>query len=275
MRKPVIRVAVAASMSVAMLWAADFWEAKSYTEWSTKEVDRVLNRSPWSQNVTIRMVGSFGGGAGADGRFGRPGGGRQGGSGGGGGGGGAYGGSSGGGPSFGGAGGSGGGGYGGGGGGRGGRGGFGGPGGGMAMPQMTAVVRWFSALPVKQASVKLRYGNEAATAADGLDYINREEPNYLISVAGLPGRMAGFMQRMPDQVKQNTSLRRKGKEPIAPADLQITAQMEKTDLYFVFPRTDPITLDDKDVEFLMKTDRMEIKRKFKLKKMVFNGQLEL
>ena len=52
-----------------MLWAADFWEAKSYTEWSTKEVDRVLNRSPWSQDVTIRMVGSFGGGAGADGRL--------------------------------------------------------------------------------------------------------------------------------------------------------------------------------------------------------------
>ena len=269
MRKSAIRVAVAASMSVAMLWAADFWEAKSYTEWSTKEVDRVLNRSPWSQNVTIRMVGSFGGGAGADGRFGRPGGGGRGGGGGGGGGG-----FGGGGGGFGGGGGA----YGSGGGGRGGGrggGGFGGPGGGMGMPQMTAVVRWFSALPVKQASVKLRYGNEAATAADGLDYINREEPNYVVSVAGLPGRMAGFMQRMPDQIKQNTSLRRKGKEPILPADLQITTQMEKTDLYFVFPRTDPITLDDKDVEFLMKTDRMEIKRKFKLKKMVFNGKLSL
>ena len=140
---------------------------------------------------------------------------------------------------------------------------------------MTAVVRWFSALPVKQASVKLRYGNEAATATDGLNYLNREEPNYVVSVAGLPGRMAGFMQRVPDQIKQNTSLRRKGKEPILPADLQVTTQMEKTDLYFVFPKADPITLDDKDVEFWMKTERMEIKRKFKLKKMLFNGELSL
>ena len=266
MRKSIFRGAALAALSVAALWAADFWEAKSYTEWSAKEVDKVLNKSPWSQDVTIRMVGSFspgaGGGFGGHGGGGRPGGGGGGGFGGGGGGGGG-----------GGAYGSGGGGRGGGRGGGGG--GFGGPGGGVGMPQMTAVVRWFSALPVKQASVKLRYGNEAATATDGLNYLNREEPNYVVSVAGLPGRMAGFMQRMPDQIKQNTSLRRKGKEPILPADLQVTTQMEKTDLYFVFPKTDPITLDDKDVEFWMKTERMEIKRKFKLKKMLFNGELSL
>ena len=266
MTKSAFRVAAVASLSVAALWAADFWESKSYADWSVKEVDKVLNRSPWSQSVTIRMVGSFS--PGADGRFG--GGGRPGGGGGRGGGGpgGGFGGA---------AGGGGGGAYGSGGGGRGGRagGGRGGPGGGMGMPQMTAVIRWFSALPVKQASVRLRYGNEAATAADGLDYLNREEPNYVVSVAGLPGRMAGFMERMPDQIKQETSLRRKGKEPILPADLQITTQMEKTDLYFVFPKNDPITLDDKEVEFLMKTERMEIKRKFKLKKMLFNGALSL
>ena len=246
MRKSAFRVAVLASLSVAALWAADFWEAKSYTEWSAKEVEKVLNRSPWAQNATIRMVESFGPGVGGGlGRGGRGGPGGAYGSGGGGRGGGGFG------------------------GGRGGR------AGGMGKPQMTAVVRWFSALPVKQASVKLRYGIEAATAADGLSYINREEPNYVVSVTGLPGRMAGFMQRTPDRIKENTSLHRKGKEPILPADLQITTQMEETDLYFVFPKTDPITLDDKDVEFLMKTERMEIKRKFKLKKMVFDGELSL
>ena len=266
MRKSAFRVAVLASLSVAALWAADFWEAKSYTEWSAKEVEKVLNRSPWAQNATIRMVESFGPGVGGGlGRGGR--GGPGGGYGGGGGGGGGFGGPGGGGGAYGsGGGGRGGGGFG---GGRGGR------AGGMGKPQMTAVVRWFSALPVKQASVKLRYGIEAATAADGLSYINREEPNYVVSVTGLPGRMAGFMQRAPDRIKENTSLHRKGKEPILPADLQITTQMEETDLYFVFPKTDPITLDDKDVEFLMKTERMEIKRKFKLKKMVFDGELSL
>ena len=263
MKKSVLCVVLAASWSVASLGAADFWETKAYTEWSAKEIHRVLNKSPWAQSVTIGMIGSserggFGGprrggglgGPGAGGGFGDPdGGGSPGGDGGA---------------------------YGSGGGGRGRRGGgYGGPEGGMGLPSITAVVRWFSAIPVKQAAVKLRYGDEAGTAAAGLSYLERDEPNYVVSVAGLPGRMAGFLQRVPEQVKQNTSLRRKGKAPIAPGDLQITMQKQKTDLYFVFPKTDPITLDDKDVEFLMKTRQLEIKRKFKLKKMVFHGDLSL
>ena len=33
----------------------------------------------------------------------------------------------------------------------------------------------------------------------------------------------------------------------------------------MFPKTDAITVDDKEVEFIMKTQRFEVKRKFKLK----------
>jgi hypothetical protein len=44
---------------------------------------------------------------------------------------------------------------------------------------------------------------------------------------------------------------------------------------FIFPRTDPITLDDKEVELDLKLGTMEAKRKFNLKDMVYNGKLEL
>ena len=46
-------------------------------------------------------------------------------------------------------------------------------------------------------------------------------------------------------------------------------------LVFYFPRTDAITLEDKEVEFRLEYGRLKIKRKFKLKKMVYNGELEL
>ena len=46
-------------------------------------------------------------------------------------------------------------------------------------------------------------------------------------------------------------------------------------MYFLFPRTDPITIADKNVEFVMKTERLEVKRKFNLKKMIYNGELSL
>ena len=46
-------------------------------------------------------------------------------------------------------------------------------------------------------------------------------------------------------------------------------------LFFVFPKTDPITLDDKEVEFSTQIGPMQFKRKFKLQEMVFDGKLEL
>jgi hypothetical protein len=46
-------------------------------------------------------------------------------------------------------------------------------------------------------------------------------------------------------------------------------------VYFLFPRSEAITLEDKEVEFETKLGPMEIKRKFKLQDMVFGGKLEL
>jgi hypothetical protein len=46
-------------------------------------------------------------------------------------------------------------------------------------------------------------------------------------------------------------------------------------LIFAFPRTDPITLADRDVEFVTAIGTIEIKKKFALKDLVFNGELEL
>ena len=264
MSKILVRSIAIASLSAAALWAADFWESKSYTEWSQKEVDKLMTASPWGQKVSVYMSGGGGGGGG----FGGPGGGAGRGGGGFGGGGGG-----GGGGGFGGAGGGGGGGRGG--GGRGGGGGYGGPGGAGMAPAMNLFVRWYSSLPVKQAMVRARYGDEAATTQDAVDFLARQENHYVVMVAGLPGRMAGFVQRNPDMLKENTMLKRKKKDPINPEDIQAQAEEETANFFFMFPKTDAITVDDKEVEFIMKTQRFEVKRKFKLKNMVFEGELSL
>ncbi len=140
---------------------------------------------------------------------------------------------------------------------------------------MNVIVRWFSSIPVKQAMVRSNYGAEAATAQEAIEYLARQETHYIVEVAGLPERMAGFVQRNPDALKENTMLKRKKKEPINPDDVQTQAQERTANFYFMFPKTDAITVDDKEVEFIMKTQRLEVKRKFKLKNMVFNGELSL
>ena len=34
------------------MWAADFWATKPFTDWSEKEVQKVLTDSPWVGKVT-------------------------------------------------------------------------------------------------------------------------------------------------------------------------------------------------------------------------------
>jgi hypothetical protein len=47
------------------------------------------------------------------------------------------------------------------------------------------------------------------------------------------------------------------------------------DLFIAFPRSAGISLDDKEVEFVTKIGPLVIRKKFKLKDMVFNGKLEM
>jgi hypothetical protein len=48
------------------LWAADVWVSKPYTDWSAKDVDKIMTDSPWAKPVTVildlgRGSGSAGG----------------------------------------------------------------------------------------------------------------------------------------------------------------------------------------------------------------------
>ena len=255
MMKPGLKIFGLGLMGVAILSAANFWETKDYTQWSAKEVKRILHNSPWAKKVAL----TFGGMSGAGGQ--RPPGGFEGGAGGGGGGGGG---------GFGGAGGGGGGG---GGASRGG-GGYNRAGGGRMPPQRELTIQWSSALPIKQALMRGRFGNEAHTAAQAKQFLEKSETHYVVAVAGFSGRMAG-MSRNTDRLKETTALKRKSKDPIRPEIIETHRQEESVTLFVSFPRTDPIALEDKNVEFEMKLGPMTVKRKFRLKDMLFDGKLEL
>jgi hypothetical protein len=84
-------------------------------------------------------------------------------------------------------------------------------------------------------------------------------------------RKAMIEKRVAD-LKQKTTITRKGHEDLHPASIE----MQQPGVFlFRFPRTDAINLDDKEVEFATKFGTIDIKRKFKLKEMVYNGELAL
>jgi hypothetical protein len=228
------------------LWAADFWASKPFTDWNEKDVQRMETNSPWAKQVSISLGG--GGGGGGTGKGGRSKGGGSGMTGemepmsGGGSKGGqeqAMGGGSGSGAS------------------------------------LTLTVSFRTALPVREAIVKEKFGKEAGTSPDAKTIVENEQKYYGVMVSGLPGRTIRNGERLKEMLLKNTSLTVKGKDPIAPADVQSGGNDQKAQLLFLFPKSAPFDLDDKDVEFSTQLGPLTVKQKFHLKDMVFNGKLEL
>jgi hypothetical protein len=250
--------------SIAAL-AADPWRTKKPADWTDKEAQRILSDSPWAKKAVAEM--SFGGMGDPGGGMGGPGGGMGGRGGGmGGPGGGAMGGP--------------GGGMGGPGGGMGAPGGgMGGPGGGMEPPKI--IVRWESAEPVREALKRV----ESPAAGQLAEWA---KDHYVISTSGMsmmrpagpgpggpdgrPQPDAGRMEQMQQRMREATSLKVKGKDPIAPVRIETIETGGGMLTVFLFPRGAAITPADKEVTFETALGPMAIKSKFNLKDMQYQGR---
>jgi hypothetical protein len=252
---PILTLLLAAS-----LWAADFWQSKPFTEWSPKEVNRMLADSPWGHRVLISSGSAPPsleppgerrglGGSGIPGDPAQPGPGL-----------GAPGG-----PAPGDA----------------TAGGLGGnrrddPLNGAAGESVTLIVRWHTALPVKQAITRSKYGSEVGTSPEAKKFLEQPEPNYIISVSGLPASFGrGDMERAKKDARAQTSLNVKGRAPVGPVDVEFLPSGQNIDAFFAFPRGVAFTLADKEVEFVTRIGNLNVRYKFRLKDMVYNGKLEL
>lgn len=230
------------------LLAADFWQGKAYTEWSDKDLHRMISNSPWAHAISIsgggdmmrsggsnrRSMGEAGSTMNDDG-------------------------------------------------------GFGGPGGGggrrrgnpsddtpSAPPPLEMVIRWQSALPVRQALVRMKYGSEAATSPEAKKILGEDGEVYVIAVTGVTrGMLRGQGDALKQSLMEHASLTAKGKDAVKPADVRIGQSGRAIEAYFLFPRTAAFTLDDKEIEFGAKFEGVNLKQKFHLKEMIFDGKLAL
>jgi hypothetical protein len=233
-------------------WAADFWTAKPFTEWNEKEIAKMLSDSPWTAKVSV---------AGGVAAFAGPGGG--GGKGGGGRGGGRSSGPQGDGansdPGVDG------------GGGPGGGGDFGGP------SAINVTLLWQTALPVKQALTKRKYGSEAGTSPEAKAALERVDQVYVLTLIGMPGfTLPAAQGEKKAGLLDSTTLTVSGKPPLKAMDVLVSGgRGPAANVSFLFPRTTTFTVDDKELEFASKFDKTSIKKKFKLKDMVFNGKVEM
>jgi hypothetical protein len=68
---------------------------------------------------------------------------------------------------------------------------------------------------------------------------------------------------------------RRGKPALLPDDVKVNAKEAAESVLFFFPKTDPITLDEKEVIFEAEQGDFYIRRAFHLKEMMYRGKLEL
>jgi hypothetical protein len=243
------------------LWAADFWQTKPFTSWDQKEAQKLLLDSPWARRVSISLATNPQSGGKGGGRGGRGGGGPAGDSidpG-------IAGGAPGATPGIAETG-----------GGRGGGFGAGSSDTGVAqVPSLALLVSFRSALPLRQALAKIKYGAEAGTSPEAKKLVEDKQEYYIVGVAGLPVYVQPHDDDDKKRILIQTLLSAKGKDPLTAMDVQFSMDGRNVDAYFIFPRTTEFTPNDKEVEFNTKVGGLTIKDRFNLKNMVINGKLEM
>jgi hypothetical protein len=238
--------------------AAQVWDSKDYKEWTPQEVQKILTDSPWAKKATVSFDRPGGGGDGS----GPP---RR-------------------------------------------RMGMGYPGGGMGMPggggrgvgmggegrrelPKNVVVRWESALPVKAALLRLKHPGQAPGPGETGYTLDKPDKDYVIGVTGLPamperrqGDIPADGQYPPAEEQRKSRLMAATKLDLGKNQLPIECEDVKfnqpaadgsTETLFYFPRTAPLSLDNKEVTFETRMGRMKIERKFVLKEMKYQGKLAL
>jgi hypothetical protein len=248
------QLALFAALAPAVLWAADVWEAKPFQDWTDKDIQKVVDNSPWARQTRAVLgnaasiargtsaqpavsdassndtgVNRAGRGAGGAARLGSA------------------------------------------------------PDdldqGPQSLQQsgVPVIIRWQSALPLRQAQMRGKYGKEAATSPDAQRFLAQEPSVYVVGVAGLAGSIvsAGAGDQAKQSIVQKTTLTVKGKEPLRPIAVDFVPNGTAVDVLIGFSRAMPITLEDQEVELASQIGGATVRYKFKLKDMVVRGKLEL
>lgn len=136
------------------------------------------------------------------------------------------------------------------------------------------VIEWESATPVRLAEAKLKAGDGQPSPAD-VEQAKKPADSYMIALVGVPGKPEEGEDK---EMAAAATITPKDKQAIQATSVKEQAMSSGgRALIFTFPKTQPITEDDKTVQFKLAKGPLptEIKQNFKLKDMHYDGKLAL
>ena len=190
------------------------------------------------------------------------------------------------------------------------------PGSGFAPISQFALVSWSSALPLRQAEERGRLKTGAGVSRETEARLAATPASYVITVTIRGTLRPSDLLSQSARIRSVTALRRLGKPSVSPTTIEERAfdrngrpieaptpdgPRRAAMFLFMFPKTDPLTLGDKEVEFttrlcsalapkpdmdivsmsefgggpLSPQCNLNVKKKFRLSDMVYNGALAL
>lgn len=138
------------------------------------------------------------------------------------------------------------------------------------------IVRWASALPIRQATALYRQRDENLDANKRNELVGVPSPDYVIELFGVPSPVA---HRGADSVEAvlmlSAKLQTREGRVLKPTRVHVRVAAMTLDIRIHFPRTEPLQVSDREVEFSADLQVFPVKEKFRLSEMQYLGRLEL
>lgn len=138
------------------------------------------------------------------------------------------------------------------------------------------IFRWASALPVRQAKAIFR-ARQLEKAGDPTAMVEaRGSSSYALEIFGLPTVAAhAGTEAISARLTKSAALRTKAGRLIRAerAQTDVTGEQLTTTIYF--PREEPLTMEDQEIECIGNADLFEFRERFRLRDMRYLDSLEL
>lgn len=159
------------------------------------------------------------------------------------------------------------------------------------------VVRWDSAAPVREACASGGFERYLFSCYSKLMYLSGQSSKfqeltktfYILSLsdypkAALPSRdreapqhssqANAALERMGRHLQERTILKRKGNTSLLPAQVVVLPAGQTLLVIIFFPRSAALALDDKEVVLEVSDKELDVKSRFNLTKMIYQGRLD-
>jgi hypothetical protein len=138
------------------------------------------------------------------------------------------------------------------------------------------LLRWASALPVRQAAALYKQRDSKLPPAKINELVGVPAAEYVLELRGVPSEIAHSGAESVEAIaRQSCRLRTASGRVLKPVSARVNIQGAAMTVFIHFPRSEPIEMAERDVEFIGDFQIFEVRQRFRLSSMSYLGRLEL